>query len=108
MRNAEEGNLNREHLLPSSAFRVPRLDSKATRNDVEDELSRLLGTAAGELRSRRPQAIQKVELIQQAQLQLKQNVPPALVYDHLLLKISGLGIERREPKTESRELRTER
>ena len=74
----------------------PRSRTAVTRADIETELQVLLSPALRELRSRHGdpgglrQAVAKVELIQKAQQQLRQNVPPALVYDHLLLRLSRI------------------
>jgi DNA polymerase III subunit delta' len=65
-----------------------RSKSASNRNDIEAQIQRLLSPALRELRSGDLDAVRKVEWIQQAQQQLRQNVPPTLVYDHLLLKLS--------------------
>jgi DNA polymerase III delta prime subunit len=62
----------------------------AGRADVEEQLGQLLVPAIRAMREQKPNAMQQVELIRKAQQQLRQNVPAALVYDHLLLKLSQL------------------
>jgi DNA polymerase III gamma/tau subunit len=63
---------------------------RATRPDIEADLRTLLAPALRELREQpeRSSSAVKVELIQKAQQQLRNNVPPSLVYENLLLKLS--------------------
>lgn len=65
-----------------------RTPAAAARQEVEARLSALLVPAAKAVRRGQANAAQKVEWIQKAQLQLKNNVPPQLVYDHLLLQLA--------------------
>jgi hypothetical protein len=58
------------------------------RAEVEEQLAHLLMPALRDLRAGTAGSDKKVQLIQKAQQQLRQNVPPALVYDHLLLRLS--------------------
>jgi DNA polymerase-3 subunit delta' len=78
------------NLTPAQILGRPEARSKtaSSRNEIEAQLQRLLSPALRELRSGDVAAVQKVEWIQSAQQQLRQNVPPSLVYDHLLLKLS--------------------
>jgi DNA polymerase-3 subunit delta' len=62
----------------------------AARPEIEAQVQALLAPALRDLRSRRPNAEARLRWIQRAQQQLRQNVPPALVYDHLLLKLSAV------------------
>jgi DNA polymerase-3 subunit delta' len=62
----------------------------ANRADIESDIVRLLAPALRELRAARPGAARRVELIQRAQQQLRQNVPPSLVFDTLLLQLAGV------------------
>ena len=70
--------------------RQDRSRSAPARGEMDAQLKALLGPAMRDLRSNPGQkrAIQKVEFIQQAQIQLKQNVPPGLIYEHLLLRLA--------------------
>jgi DNA polymerase-3 subunit delta' len=67
----------------------PRRGSSVTRAEIELQLNRLLAPALREFHAAGtgPSA-KKLTLIQKAQQQLRNNVPPALVYDHLLIKLS--------------------
>ena len=63
--------------------------TSVTRGDIEEQINRLLSPALREFRSSGGRSSEKkLTLIQKAQQQLRNNVPPALVYDHLLLKLS--------------------
>jgi DNA polymerase III gamma/tau subunit len=68
----------------------PRGRSSVTRGDVEADLKKLMDPALRELRGQagRSVSVAKVILLQKAQQQLRNNVPPSLVYEHLLLKLS--------------------
>jgi DNA polymerase-3 subunit delta' len=68
-----------------------RVTAAVARLEIEAQLSALLAPATRDVRAGRPQAAEKVECIQKAQQQLKQNVPANLVYDNLLIKLSVLG-----------------
>jgi DNA polymerase-3 subunit delta' len=81
-------------MVPGKILARPESRSRTTasqRVDVEEQLQQLLSPALRALRSGQPFAARKLELIQEAQKQLRQNVPPSLVYDHLLLKLSRLS-----------------
>jgi DNA polymerase-3 subunit delta' len=65
-----------------------RTTAAVARQDIEARLHALLVPAAKAVRRGQADAAQKVQWIQKAQLQLKNNVPPQLVYDHLLLQLA--------------------
>ncbi len=62
---------------------------KTGRPEIEDKIRRLLVPATRALRSGDMNAQAPVRLLQRALSQLRHNVQPALVYDHLLLKLSS-------------------
>jgi DNA polymerase-3 subunit delta' len=62
---------------------------KTGRPEVEEKIQRLLVPATRALRSGDLHAQAPVRLMQRALSQLRHNVQPALVYDHLLLKLSS-------------------
>ena len=80
-------------MTPAQILSRPESRAKTTaaanRVDMEAQLKALLSPALRDLRSGRPNAAQKVDLIQKAQQQLRQNVPPSLVYDHLLIQLAA-------------------
>ncbi len=64
--------------------------NRLTRPDVEERLSHLLVPAWRALHSGYMPAQSSVRLIEQAQIQLRHNVQPGLVYDNLLLQLATL------------------
>lgn len=76
-------------LRPSQILGKSDPRARVSRPEVEAQLQALMGPATEDLYAGRPEASQKIEWIQQAQQQLRQNVPPSLVYDHLLIKLAS-------------------
>ncbi len=76
-------------LRPSQILGKSDPRARVSRHEVEAQLEALMVPARVDLYAGREDAAQKIELIQQAQQQLRQNVPPSLVYDHLLLKLAA-------------------
>lgn len=62
--------------------------AKVTRPEIQERLNDLLVPAIRSLRAGDPAAPRSVAQIQQAFQQLRQNVSPALVYEHLLLTLA--------------------
>jgi len=63
--------------------------AKLGRAEIEEQVQRLLVPAARALRAGDMSAQEPVRLLQMALTQLRQNVQPALVYDHLLLRLAS-------------------
>src|ERR1035438_265714 len=64
------------------------IKTRLTRGDVENTLQHLLRPAIRELRGGQRAVAPSIVLLQAAQRQLRQNAPPALVLDHVLLQLA--------------------
>ncbi len=84
-------------LTPSKLLHAAGGRSKTfrpTRNDIEEQIQSLLVPAARALRGGDRRAQDPIKRIHAALAQLRQNVQPALVYDHLLLQLAKGAKER--------------
>lgn len=73
---------------PAEMIRALEGRGRAARGDIEQRVTALMIPAMRELRAGRPEAADSVQRLQAALTQLRQNVQPALVYDHLLLQLA--------------------